>query len=80
MGLNDEFKKQKDLMKEKYFENIKGISLINGVDLGVAFDMLVCNYRSVCIGDLAEVKHGGGIVDYAELGADIKKLDVARRK
>lgn len=78
--IKNEFNAQLDFMKEKYAENIKGISAANNVDMGVAFDMLVYNYRTICMGDFTEVKRGGGIVDYAELGADIKKLDAARRK
>lgn len=78
--IKNDFNAQLDFMKRKYAENIKGISAANNVDMGVAFDMLVYNYRAICIGDFTEVKRGGGIVDYAELGADVKKLDAARRK
>ena len=78
--IKNDFNDQLNFMKEKYAENIKGISAANNVDLGVALDMLIYNYRTICIGDYTEVKRGGGIIDYAELGADIKKLDAARRK
>lgn len=80
MGLQDAFKEQKKVMEEKYKANIIGISNFNNVDLGVAFDMLVYNYRAVCKGEFSEVKAGGGVIDYAELGADVNKLDDARRK
>lgn len=79
MSLHDGFKKQKELMMGKYDAAICGISNFNNVDKGVAFDMLVYNYKAVCKGDYSEIKRGGGVVDFAELGADIKKLDEARR-
>jgi len=80
MALNDIFKARKEMMEKKYAAQIAGISHYNNVDLGVAFDMLVYNYRAVCAGDFAEVKKGGGVIDYAELGADMKLLDEVRRK
>lgn len=80
MGLKDNFDKQKDNMELKYAANIAGISRANNVDLGVAFDMLLANYRFVCQGNFAEVYPGGGPLDFGELGADIKLLDEARRK
>lgn len=80
MALDTIFKERKRMMEEKYKAAIIGISNYNGVDLGVAFDMLVYNYRAVCKGEFDEVKKGGGVIDYAELGADIKILDDVRRK
>lgn len=80
MALNELFKEQQRMMELKYQAAIAGISRANNVDLGVAFDMLLANYRFVCAGDFAEVYPGGGPLDFGELGADIKKLDEARRK
>jgi len=80
MALNDLFKEQQRKMELKYKKNIEGISDTNGVDMGVAFDMLLTNYRYVCEGNFAEVYPGGGVIDFGELGADIKKLDETRRK
>lgn len=78
MKFKSEFGEYADMMKAKYDDAICGISNFNNVDKGVAFDMLVYNYRAVCKGEFFEVKKGGGVIDYAELGADIKKLDSLR--
>ena len=80
MALNDIFKARKEMMELKYKKNIEGISNTNNVDMGVAFDMLLTNYRYVCEGNFAEVYPGGGVIDFGELGADIKLLDEVRRK
>lgn len=73
-----EVKKQE--MMKKYDANIKGIGTEQNVDMGVAFDMLVSNYKCAVADMAEEIKHGGGIVDFAELGKDIAELDFARSK
>lgn len=74
------FELQKELMAIKYYDNVAGISKKNNVDMGVAFDMLLANYDAMCKGQYSEIKPGGGILNYAELGTDINQLDKYRRK
>ena len=71
---------KKEEMIVKYDANIKGLSVAQNVDMGVAFDMLVSNYKCAVADMAEEIKHGGGIVDFAELGKDIAELDAARSK
>jgi len=77
--MNAAFKQKYDEMMAKYHQNIAGISRANNVDMGVAFDMLVCNAKSLKSGDLAEIKPGGGKLDYYELMNDVVELDNRRR-
>lgn len=61
-------KEKYEAVVEKYADRIKGISIENGVDLGVAEDMLFANFR------MATKYPGGGAVtpaQYDELKADI---------
>lgn len=74
------FSMQEALIKEKYKAAIDGISKANNVDLGVAFQMLISNYACLKAGNIKEIKPGGGIVDFIELGIDLAQLDKYRRK
>lgn len=74
------FSMQEALIKEKYKAAIEGIAKANNVDLGVAYEMLKSNFTCLKAGNLKEIKPGGGIVDFIELGIDLAQLDKYRRK
>jgi hypothetical protein len=80
MAASNLYAMQEALIKEKYKENIAGISKTNNVDLGVAYSMLISNFNCLKTGNIAEIKKGGGILSYIELGIDLAQLDKYRRK
>jgi hypothetical protein len=65
------------LIKEKYHDQIAGISEYNNVDLNVAYLMLIRN--PINIDDGVSVYQGAGEIDYDELRKDIAVLDSLRR-
>ncbi len=58
------YEEKKNEMKEKYAYAINALSVANGVDVGVAFDMLKANARGA---DYKYVKEEELKADYEEL-------------
>ena len=71
---------QEALIKEKYKAAIEGLSRTNNMDMGVAYDMLISNYNCLKSRNIKEIKPGGEMVDFVELGVDLAQLDKYRRK